>query len=102
MSSARTTAQMRLNDILVCLTAAVDTLDLLSSNSNLAFLKPICVTCRALLTAVQTAKQNKTECTQLMERLHEILYGIIQLHIVSDTGTQLPPSTLNQIQQFTK
>ena len=117
MPTAPTTTQMRLNNIQLCLTAAVDSLELLSSCSNLPFLKPISVTARSLLALVkvsrdhtlailsltmchQSVRHNKNECTKLMEQIHEIIYGIIELHIKSDSGGQLPPGTLNQIGKF--
>jgi hypothetical protein len=37
-----------------------------------------------------------------MEQTHELLDAIIILHINSDTGGALPPSTLNHIGKFTE
>jgi hypothetical protein len=113
-------AEARLNNIRLSFTAAVDSFELLANSSNLPFLKPISVTARALLISVQvrchnqlslerpltvfhqTVRNNKNECGRLMEQLHEVLYGIMHLHIKSDTGGQLPPSTLNHIRQFSE
>ncbi|KAJ6549958.1 hypothetical protein B0H19DRAFT_1073853 [Mycena capillaripes] len=120
MPVASTFAQTRLNNIRLCLTGAVDSLELLANSANLLFLKPIAITARTLLTSVevnsedrwsayipltvyqQSVRHNKNECTQLMDHIHEVLYGIVELHIKSDTGGDLPPKTLENIAQFTK
>ncbi|KAJ7799786.1 hypothetical protein B0H13DRAFT_1932952 [Mycena leptocephala] len=50
----------------------------------------------------QTVKQNKNECSQLMEQTYELLNAILIVHIKSDTGGALPPSVLNHIGKFTE
>ncbi|KAJ7448556.1 hypothetical protein FB451DRAFT_1532790 [Mycena latifolia] len=94
--------QIRLNTITTCLTAAVSTLEIVSDSMNTPYLKPISNKARSLVTAMQTIRQNKNECTQLMERIHELLYAIIGLHINSNTGGELSPSMLNQVAKFTE
>jgi hypothetical protein len=47
-------------------------------------------------------KQNKNECTQLMEQTYELLNAILMVHINSETGVGLPPSVLTHIGKFTK
>jgi hypothetical protein len=37
-----------------------------------------------------------------MEQAHELLNAVIVVYIKSDTGTELPPSVLNQIGIFTE
>ena len=50
----------------------------------------------------QTVRQNKNECTQLMEQTYELLNAILIVHIKSDTGGELPPSVLTHIGKFTE
>jgi hypothetical protein len=47
-------------------------------------------------------KQNKNECSQLMEQTYELLNAILIVHIKSDTGGDLLPSVLTHIGQFTE
>ncbi|KAJ6527079.1 hypothetical protein B0H19DRAFT_1335060 [Mycena capillaripes] len=120
MPIAPTSTQIRLNNLRLSVTAAADGVELLSNAANLPFLKPISITARTLLTSVevsydnasstgwlltvcqQTVRHNKDECIQLMEQIYQILYGILELHIKSDTGGQLSPKTLGEIAQFTE
>ena len=37
-----------------------------------------------------------------MEQTHSILNAIIGVYVKSDTGIELPPSTLNEIANFTQ
>ncbi|KAJ7729747.1 hypothetical protein B0H16DRAFT_1893766 [Mycena metata] len=59
-------------------------------------------TTQSLLKLVQTIKQDKNECAELMEQTHNILNAIIGVYVRSDTGIELPPSTLNEIANFTQ
>jgi hypothetical protein len=47
-------------------------------------------------------KQNKDECTQLLEQTYELLNAILMVHIKSETGPELPPSVLSHIGKFTE
>jgi hypothetical protein len=51
---------------------------------------------------LQTVRQNKNECTQLMEQAYELLNAILMVHINSDTGAELRPSVLTHIGRFTE
>ncbi|KAJ7802514.1 P-loop containing nucleoside triphosphate hydrolase protein [Mycena olivaceomarginata] len=51
---------------------------------------------------IEAVKQNKNECTLLMEQTHELLNAIIIAHMKSDTGGELPTNALNHIGKFTK
>ncbi|KAF8201225.1 hypothetical protein K438DRAFT_1758513 [Mycena galopus ATCC 62051] len=95
-------AQIRLNNITICLSAALRTLELLSESLNTPFLIPISGTTRALLICAQTIKQNKNDCTQLLEHTHNLLNAIIMVHIASDTGREMSPTILKQIGKFTE
>ncbi|KAJ7884258.1 hypothetical protein B0H13DRAFT_1890039 [Mycena leptocephala] len=59
-------------------------------------------TTQSLLKNIQTVKQNKNECSQLMEQTYELLNAILIVHIKSDTGGELPPSVLTHIGKFTE
>jgi hypothetical protein len=51
---------------------------------------------------LQTVRQNKNECMQLMEQTYELLNAILMVHIKSETGAELPPSVLKYIGKFTE
>ncbi|KAJ7916014.1 hypothetical protein B0H13DRAFT_1871623 [Mycena leptocephala] len=44
---------------------------------------------------MQTVRQNKNECIQLMEQTYELLNAVLMVHIKSETGAELPPTVLN-------
>ncbi|KAJ7828611.1 hypothetical protein B0H13DRAFT_2289961 [Mycena leptocephala] len=50
---------------------------------------------------VQSVKQNKDDCTKLMEQTVDLLNAIIAVHITSDACAELPPSVLHDIGKFT-
>ncbi|KAJ7028295.1 hypothetical protein C8F04DRAFT_1266012 [Mycena alexandri] len=101
MPTPATANQLRLTNIAACVSAAVDTLELVSDTLNTPFLSAISSTSRSLLKSVETAKQNKESCIELLEKTHQLIYAIIALHIRSD-GAELSPSALNHIAGFTK
>ncbi|KAJ7107946.1 hypothetical protein C8R44DRAFT_804463 [Mycena epipterygia] len=92
----------RFNNILKSLDAAITTVEAVSNGLETPFLRPISTTIRSLLTSVQTVKKNKEDCKQMLEKIHELLYAIIRLHIDSDTGGQLLPSMLENLGKFTE
>jgi hypothetical protein len=53
----------------------------------------------SLISESQTVRRNKSDCTQLLEQIHKLLYAIIDLHIKPDT-LELTPSTLYNIGKF--
>ncbi|KAJ6538915.1 hypothetical protein B0H10DRAFT_1971304 [Mycena sp. CBHHK59/15] len=53
----------------------------------------------SVISESQTVRRNKSDCTQLLEQIHKLLYAIIDLHIKSDT-LELAPSTLYNIGKF--
>ncbi|KAJ6578373.1 hypothetical protein B0H19DRAFT_1253616 [Mycena capillaripes] len=95
-------AELRLNDITICLAITSQTLDILARSAKTPFLEAISNTTQSLLKNIQTVKQNKDECTQLMEKTHQLLEAIIMVHIHSETGGQFPPSVLSNIGNFTR
>lgn len=50
--------------------------------------------------AAQMVKMNKEYCTRMLEQIHSLLYGIIQLHMNSDTGGELSPNELHNLAKF--
>ncbi|KAJ6564575.1 hypothetical protein B0H19DRAFT_1068111 [Mycena capillaripes] len=97
-----TVIQSRLNNVTACFSITLKTLELLSDNLNTPFLVPISGTTRSLLGWVQTVKQHKNDCAQLMEQTHELLNAIIIAHIKSDTGGELSPTLLRHVGKFTE
>ncbi|KAJ6590731.1 P-loop containing nucleoside triphosphate hydrolase protein, partial [Mycena vulgaris] len=53
------------------------------------------------MTAVQTVKQNKSDCTQLLEQTYGLLCAIVSLHMKVEAGSDLTPSILNDLGKFT-
>ncbi|KAJ7697301.1 P-loop containing nucleoside triphosphate hydrolase protein [Mycena metata] len=94
--------EVRLNNISKCVAITVNTLDVLVNTLNIRGLEAISNTTQSLLELVKSVKQNKGDCAELMEHTHELLNAIIMVYIKSDTGAELPPSTLNQIVKFTE
>ncbi|KAJ7023664.1 hypothetical protein C8F04DRAFT_1271234 [Mycena alexandri] len=94
--------QIRLQNATACLTATAAPLEILANTLKAPFLEAMSNTTQSLLECIQTVKQNKNDCTQLIEQTHQLLHAIIVVHIKSDTGGELPPNMLNQIGKFTE
>ncbi|KAJ7493580.1 hypothetical protein FB451DRAFT_1164474 [Mycena latifolia] len=97
-----TATVIHLNSIVDCLTPAIPLLNELNDSFGAPFLQAISNTTLSLITGVQKVKRNKEECVQLMENIHVLLYAIVNLHIKSETGGSLPPTTLDHIGKFTE
>ncbi|KAJ7755425.1 P-loop containing nucleoside triphosphate hydrolase protein [Mycena metata] len=97
-----TATQARLNNISNCLAITANTFDVLVDTLKISGPEAISNTIQSLLKLVQTIKQDKNECAELMEQAHQLLNAIITTYMKSDTGAELPPSTLNQIVKFTE
>ncbi|KAJ7924537.1 hypothetical protein B0H13DRAFT_1863941 [Mycena leptocephala] len=102
MPPNRTSAQARLDDITTCMAVMAKTLGILASSAKTPFIEAISNTTQSLLKNIQTVKQNKDECIQLMEKTHQLLEAIIMVHINSETGGEFPPSVLNNVGNFTQ
>ncbi|KAJ7925559.1 P-loop containing nucleoside triphosphate hydrolase protein [Mycena leptocephala] len=94
--------QVRLNNITTCLNLTICTLETLASSLKSPLLTAMANTTLSVLKNMQTVKQNKNECSQLMEQTYELLNAILIVHIKSDTGGELPPSVLAHIGKFTE
>ncbi|KAJ7466358.1 hypothetical protein FB451DRAFT_1260710 [Mycena latifolia] len=102
MPSKSAITQIRLGNIITCLNAAVTTVEVVSKGLQTPFLEPIINTVCSLLTAAQTIKKNKDECVEMLEQIHQLLYALIQVHITSNTGGELPPKMLSHLGCFTE
>ncbi|KAJ7436342.1 hypothetical protein FB451DRAFT_1454801 [Mycena latifolia] len=94
-------AQNRFNSIATSLSGAITTLGRVSASLRSPFLEPISNIMASLLTAVQTVKRSQDDCTDMLEKIHILLYAIIRVHIKSDSAGELPPNmTLHKIHTF--
>ncbi|KAJ7734810.1 hypothetical protein B0H16DRAFT_1695762 [Mycena metata] len=89
-------------DISTCVAITANTLDVLVNTFNISALKAILNTTQSLLKMMETIKQDKSDCAELMEHIHQLLNAIIGVYIKSDTGAELSPSVLNQMAKFTE
>ncbi|KAJ7888425.1 P-loop containing nucleoside triphosphate hydrolase protein, partial [Mycena olivaceomarginata] len=94
--------QVRLNAVTTSLTITANTLEVLADTLDTPFLGAIVNTTQAVLKNVETVKQNKDDCVELLEQTHKVLTVIIVLYIKSETGVELPPSVLDHIGKFTQ
>ncbi|KAF8137884.1 hypothetical protein K438DRAFT_2030907, partial [Mycena galopus ATCC 62051] len=95
-----TAIEIRIDNITACLTPALLLLTELNDAFGPPFVQPIANTIQSLINMVQNVKRNKIECAQLMEPIHQIVYGILNLHIKSETVGCLSPSMLDNIGTF--
>ncbi|KAJ7688509.1 hypothetical protein B0H16DRAFT_1707840, partial [Mycena metata] len=95
-----TITKLRLNNISKCMAITANTFDVLVNSLKISGLEAISNTIQSLLKLLQTIKQDRNECAELMEHTHTLLNAIITIYIKSDTGADLPSSTLNQIAKF--
>ncbi|KAJ7764797.1 P-loop containing nucleoside triphosphate hydrolase protein, partial [Mycena metata] len=102
MPRQQTLTEVRLDNISRCVTITVNTLNILVNTLKIQGLGAVVNTTQSLLKMVQTIKQDKNECAELMEQTHVILNAIIGIYVKLDTGLELPPSTLNEIANFTQ
>ncbi|KAF7362531.1 ATPase-AAA-core domain-containing protein [Mycena venus] len=100
MSPHPDVTQTRLANIIASLTTAVHTLEVLASELRTPALSGVSNVIRSLLISVETVKQNKSDCIQLMEQIQKLLYATISVHLSADSAGELPPSVLNAIGKF--
>ncbi|KAJ7629197.1 hypothetical protein DFH06DRAFT_722321, partial [Mycena polygramma] len=99
MPSPTTDNQVRLKNIITCLTVTANTLKTLSDCLRDPVLVAISNTTWSLLDCAETITQNRKNCTQLLEQTNQLLDTIIILHIESETR-DLPPQVLKQTGYF--
>ncbi|KAJ7482452.1 hypothetical protein FB451DRAFT_1441711 [Mycena latifolia] len=102
MSRQPRVTEIRLNNIIACLTPALALLDELSDTFGTPFVPAISNTTLSLISAVQNVKRNKDDCVQLLENVYQLLCAIINLHIKSETKGSLDPATLDHVGKFTE
>ncbi|KAJ7306304.1 hypothetical protein DFH08DRAFT_1054510 [Mycena albidolilacea] len=94
--------QVRLSAVTTSLTITAKTLAVLADTLDTPFLGAIMNTTEAVLKNIETVKQNKDDCVELLEQTHKFLTVIISLYIKSETGAELPPDVLHHIGKFTQ
>ncbi|KAJ7138372.1 hypothetical protein C8R44DRAFT_728511 [Mycena epipterygia] len=107
-----TVQEIHLHNIISCLPPAVTLFNEVADALGTPFVQAISNTTLSLITAVkvggksnldlQNLKRNKDESIALLENIYQILHGMINLHIKSDTAETLPPATLYHIGKFTE
>ncbi|KAJ7903069.1 hypothetical protein B0H13DRAFT_1882329 [Mycena leptocephala] len=84
MSPQPASTHIRLKHITTCLAITVNTLEILADSIQTPFLAGISNTTQSLLKSTQTIKQNKDDCSQLMEQAHGLLNAIIMVEIITE------------------
>ncbi|KAJ6479751.1 hypothetical protein C8R45DRAFT_1101191 [Mycena sanguinolenta] len=97
-----TITDIQLENLVACLTPAVAVLNELIDAFAPPFVQPISKTIASLINLVQNVKQNKKECAQLLENIHQVLYAIIELHIKSEAPGSLSPAMVDHVEKFMK
>ncbi|KAJ7032102.1 hypothetical protein C8F04DRAFT_1235566 [Mycena alexandri] len=97
-----TITEIHLKNISTCVAITANTPDILVNTLKISALAAILNTTQSLLKMVETIKQDKDDCAELMEHIDKLLNAIIGVYLKSDTGAELPPSILNQITTFTE
>ncbi|KAJ6470468.1 hypothetical protein C8R45DRAFT_1166124 [Mycena sanguinolenta] len=97
-----TVTEICLENLTACLTSAVTLLNELNDAFAPSFVQPISNTVASLLKLVQNIKQNKKECAELLENIHQVLFAIINLHIKSEAAGSLSPAMTEHVGRFMK
>ncbi|KAJ7441440.1 hypothetical protein B0H11DRAFT_2307802 [Mycena galericulata] len=97
-----TITETRINNIITGLKPAVTLLNEIQDAFGTPFVQAISNTTLALMTTIQNVKKNKDECIQLLESIYQVLYGIVNFHIVSETAGRFPPTILHELGKFTE
>ncbi|KAJ7019755.1 hypothetical protein C8F04DRAFT_1275899 [Mycena alexandri] len=64
------------------------------------FIEAIGKSTEALIDGIQNLKSNREECFQLVERIHQVVYAIINLHIKSEIVGSPPPLIADHTERF--
>ncbi|KAJ6470410.1 hypothetical protein C8R45DRAFT_1166016 [Mycena sanguinolenta] len=97
-----TVIEICLENLTACLASAVTLLTELNNAFAPQFVQPISNTIESLLKLVQSVKQNKKECAELLENIHQVLFTIIDLHIKSEAVGSLSPTMTDHVGRFMK
>ncbi|KAJ7767782.1 hypothetical protein B0H16DRAFT_1520739, partial [Mycena metata] len=90
----------RIQGIKACLVSALALFDDLNKAFAPPFIEAIGKSTEVLIDGIQNLKSKREECFQLVERIHQVLYAIIDLHIKSETVGSLPPSIVDHTERF--
>ncbi|KAJ7108402.1 hypothetical protein C8R43DRAFT_1243567 [Mycena crocata] len=102
MPHSSSAVKTRLEGTIACLTPALEVLNELHDTSGLPFAPVIASTLASLIVKLQTARRNTEECLKLTQNIHELIYGIIAMHVKSEAGGMLSPTTLYDLAKFTE
>ncbi|KAJ7495546.1 P-loop containing nucleoside triphosphate hydrolase protein [Mycena latifolia] len=75
---------------------------MVSASLKTPFLDATSTIMGSLLTTVKTVKRNQQDCIHMLEKIHQLLYAVIHVHINSGTSGELPPKMLNHLGKFTE
>ncbi|KAJ7309479.1 P-loop containing nucleoside triphosphate hydrolase protein, partial [Mycena albidolilacea] len=100
MPRQSTLKEIRVTNIIECLTPALILLKELNDVFGPPFIETIANTIESLISMAQSVKRNKNECAQLMENIHPVLCTIISLYLKSETVEPLAPAMLDNIGRF--
>ncbi|KAJ6451033.1 hypothetical protein C8R45DRAFT_1113764 [Mycena sanguinolenta] len=95
-----TVTEIRLENLAACLAPIVTTLNELHDAFGSPFVQPISERVTSLIKLVQNVKQNKKECAQLLENIHQVLYAIINLHVKSETAGSVSLEMWDPVESF--
>ncbi|KAJ7035926.1 hypothetical protein C8F04DRAFT_1181952 [Mycena alexandri] len=90
-------SESRLNNLVACLTPALALVRSVADGFDTPFFSAIVITTTSLIAALQ---RNQDECIELVERVHGILYSIVDFHIKSESRGSVSPGMLDHIGKF--
>ncbi|KAJ7841100.1 hypothetical protein B0H14DRAFT_2587111 [Mycena olivaceomarginata] len=102
MPSHHSNIEPRLDVAIAWLTPVIALLNELHDSFGTPFLQAISSTTLNLINAVQNAKRNKDECIELIENIHKLLYGIVDLHLTSEAKGVISLTILDHIGNFSQ
>ncbi|KAJ6492107.1 hypothetical protein C8R45DRAFT_990414 [Mycena sanguinolenta] len=97
-----TVTEICLKNLTTCLTPTVSLLNELNAAFAPPFVQPILNTVSSLLKLVPNVKQNKKECAEMLENMHQVLFAIINLYIKSEAAGSLTPAIMEHVGTFMK
>ncbi|KAJ6472073.1 hypothetical protein C8R45DRAFT_1104280 [Mycena sanguinolenta] len=95
-----TVTEFRLESLASCLAPIVTVLNELHDAFGSPFVQPISDRVVSLIKLVQNVKQNKKECAQLLENMHQVLYAIINLHVKSEAAGSVSLAMWDHVESF--
>ncbi|KAF7357072.1 hypothetical protein MSAN_01301200 [Mycena sanguinolenta] len=93
-------AETRLGNLKICFTVVTETLGVLVQTVDAPFMKTIHLTTQSISQMIGNIKKNKQDCAELLEQVYSLLNSIITVFLESETGCDLPLSTMDNIGQL--